>query len=154
MADKEYKTHRQLLTILRNRGMVIGKGSQGSRVMRILEKENYYNVINGYKDLFLDPASTTTELYKTGTTFDEVYALYEFDREVRHIYLKYLLKVENSFKTVLAHEFSQLYGHDNYLKLQNFHTGPSPDHKVLQRIANINKLNMKTDMAHIQHLSS
>ena len=154
MADKEYKTHRQLLTILRNRGMVIGKGSQGSRVMRILEKENYYNVINGYKDLFLDPASTTTELYKTGTTFDEVYALYEFDREVRHIYLKYLLKVENSFKTVLAHEFSQLYGHDNYLKLQNFHTGSSPDHKVLQRIANINKLNMKTDMARIQHLSS
>ena len=62
MADKEYKTHRQLLTILRNRGMVIGKGSQGSRVMRILEIENYNNVINGYKDLFLDPASTTPEL--------------------------------------------------------------------------------------------
>ena len=122
MADKEYKTHRQLLTILRNRGMVIGKGSQGSRVMRILEKENYYNVINVYNDLFLDSASTTTELNKAGTTFNEVYALYEFDREVRHIYLKYLLKVENSFKTVLAHEFSQLYGHDNYLKLQNFHT--------------------------------
>ena len=109
MSDKEYKTHRQLLTILRDRGMTIGKGSQGSRVMRILEKENYYNVINGYKDLFLDSTSTpTAELYKAGTTFDEVYALYEFDREVRHIYLKYLLKVENSFKTVLGHEFSNL----------------------------------------------
>ena len=105
MPDKEYKTYRQLLTILRGRGMTIGKGSQGSRVMRILEKENYYNVINGYKDLFLDPASTpTAELYKAGTTFDEVYALYEFDREVRHIYLKYLLKVENSFKTVLENK--------------------------------------------------
>lgn len=144
-----------MLATLRSRGMVIGKGSQGSRVMRILEKENYYNVINGYKDLFLDSSSTPpAELYKTGTTFDEVYALYEFDREVRHIYLKYLLKVENSFKTVLAHEFSQLYGHDNYLKLQNFYIGPSPDQKVLQRIANINKLNIKTDIAHIQHLSS
>ena len=154
MPEKEHKTYRQLLTILRNRGMVIGKGSQGSRVMRILEKENYYNVINGYKNLFLDPASTTTELYKSGKTFDEVCALYEFDREVRHIYLKYLLKVENSFKPVLAHEFSRLYGHDNYLKLQNFHTGPSPDRKVLERIANTNKLNMKTDMALIQHLSS
>ena len=41
--------------------------------MRILEKENYYNVINGYKDLFLDSASTSTvERYKPGTTFVEV----------------------------------------------------------------------------------
>ncbi len=155
MPEKEYKTYRQLLSTLRSRGMSIGKGSQGSRVMRVLEKENYYNVINGYKDLFLDPTSTpTAEKYKAGTTFDEVYALYEFDREVRHIYLKYLLKVENSFKTVLAHEFSAKYGHDNYLKLENFHTGPSPDNKVLQRIANVNKLSMNTDLARIQHLSS
>ena len=54
MAEKTYKTYRQLVTLLRNRGMVIGKGSQGSRVMRILENENYYNVINGYKELFID----------------------------------------------------------------------------------------------------
>lgn len=34
--------------------------------------------------------------------------------------LKYLLKVENTFKTVIAHEFSAQYGHDNYLKIENF----------------------------------
>lgn len=155
MSDKKYKTYRQLLTILRSRGMNINKGSQGSRAMRILEKENYYNVINGYKDLFLDPTSTpTSEKYKSSTTFNEVYALYEFDREVRHIYLKYLLKVENSFKTVLAHEFSCLYGHDNYLKLENFYTEPSTDKKVLEKIAKSNKLNMETDLVRIQHLSA
>lgn len=102
--------------------MVIGKGSQGSRVMRILERENYYNVINGYKELFLASKATPTadEVYKTGTTFDEVYALYQFDRELRNIYLKYLLRLENTFKTVIAHEFSAKYGHDNYLKIENF----------------------------------
>ncbi len=102
--------------------MTIGKGSQGSRVMRILESENYYNVINGYKELFLASAatSTTDEVYKPGTTFNEVYALYTFDRELRNIYLKYLLKLENTFKTVIAHEFSKKYGHDNYLKIENF----------------------------------
>ncbi len=155
MPEKEYKTHRQLLGILRNRGMTIGAGSQGSRVMRILEKENYYNIVNGYKNLFLDPTTNSTEeRYKAGTTFDELYALYEFDRDVRQIYLKYLLRVENTFKTVLAHEFSSLYGHDNYLKLQNFHTGPSPDRKVLRQIANANKLNLETELARIQHLSA
>ena len=122
MADKSYKSYRQQLNILRSRGMVIGKGSQGSRVMRILERENYYNVIDGYKELFLASKATATadEAYKTGTTFDEVYALYNFDRELRNIYLKYLLKLENTFKTVIAHEFSAKYGHDNYLKIENF----------------------------------
>ena len=122
MAEKEYKSYRQQLNILRSRGMVIGKGSQGSHVIRILECENYYNVINGYKELFLASKATATadEVYKTGTTFDEVYALYNFDRELRSIYLKFLLKIENTFKTVIAHEFSAKYGHDNYLKIDNF----------------------------------
>lgn len=58
--------------------MIIGKVSQGSRVIRILECENYYNVINGYKELFLASKATATadEVYKSGTTFDEIYALY------------------------------------------------------------------------------
>lgn len=130
MAEKTYKSYRQQLNILRSRGMVIEKGSQGSRVMRILECENYYNVINGYKELFLDTPATPTcdEVYKTGTTFDEVYALYSFDRELRNIYLKYLLKIENSFKTVIAHEFSAKYGHDNYLRIFNFDN--SSEHNI------------------------
>jgi abortive infection bacteriophage resistance protein len=134
MREKEYKTYRQLLTILRDRGMIIEKGSQGSRVMRILEEENYYNVINGYKDLFLATHATTTtdETYKTGTTFDEIYSLYSFDREVRSIYLKYLLKVENRLKTVISHEFSSKYGYDNYLKLDNFQCQASDLAKVQQ----------------------
>lgn len=92
--------------------------------MRILERENYYNVINGYKEPFLSARATSTsdEAYKKGTTFNEVYALYNFDRELRIIYLKYLLKIENTFKTVIAHEFSARYSHDNYLKIDNFDT--------------------------------
>ena len=134
MAEKSYKSYRQQLNILRSRGMVIGKGSQSSRVMRILERENYYNVINGYKDHFLAVAATPTseEIYKTGTSFDEVYALYNFDRELRNIYLKYLLKIENTFKTVIAHEFSAKYGHDNYLKIENFDT--SCEHNISSAI--------------------
>lgn len=113
--------------------MVINKGSQGSRVMRILESENYYNIINGYKELFLDSKATknTDERYKAGTTFDEVYALYNFDRELRHIYLKYLLKLENTFKTVIAHEFSAKYGYNNYLELENFYKNMKISDKIV-----------------------
>lgn len=89
MADKSYKSYRQQLNILRSRGLKIGKGAQGSRAMRILERENYYNVINGYKELFLSSKSTlsSNETFKSGTTFNEIYALYSFDRELRNIYI-------------------------------------------------------------------
>ena len=75
MQPKVYKSSRQQLQILRSRGMIINNGAQGSRVMRILESENYYNVINGYKEPFLasKATATTDEVYKPGTTFDEVY---------------------------------------------------------------------------------
>mgnify|MGYP004526090351 CR=1 FL=1 len=80
--EKTYKTYRQQLAKLRSRGMEIKEGAQGARAMRILEQENYYNVINGYKSLFLEREATDVldEKYKEGTTFNEVYALYCFDR--------------------------------------------------------------------------
>lgn len=56
----------------------------------ILKKENYYNVINGYKDLFIEEQKDD-EKFKKGVTFEEIYSLYEFDREIRIIFLKYIL---------------------------------------------------------------
>lgn len=155
MSQKEFKTYRQLLTILRSRGMDIGKGSQGSRTMRILEKENYYNVINGYKTPFLSVSATATadEVYISGTAFDEIYALYCFDREIRGIYLRYLLKAENTLKTIIAHEFSALYGHDNYLKMDNFQVAASSDRKDLSYIAKKNHLSLPEDEARVQRIS-
>lgn len=156
MEKKEYKTYRQLITKLRGRGMYIPKGSVGSRVIRILEKENYYNVINGYKALFIDKPSTEVEdeKYINGTTFDEVYALYNFDRELRMIYLKYLLKIENSFKTVIAHSFSEVYGHDNYLKMSSFNCDPTIDVRELKNIAKTNNLKYPEDLKRIKQISA
>ena len=66
MAEKNYKSYRQQLNILRSRGMIIGKGSQGSRAMRILERENYYSIINGYKELFLAEKAARSEERRVG----------------------------------------------------------------------------------------
>lgn len=80
---KPFKTHRQQLSILRSRGLNI---KDGSKAMRILERENYYSLINGYKDLFLLKDSNNKviepERYITGTSFDEIYNLYCFDRDL------------------------------------------------------------------------
>ena len=132
-----FKGYNTLITILRNKGFKINKTNEGSRVKRVLEKESYYNVVNGYKDLFLDTIATQTQgkdVIKTNTDFFEMKALYDFDREIRILYLKYILMIENNFKTALAHEFSKLYGCDNYLKLDNF------DNSSNENISDITKL--------------
>ena len=156
VGEKVYKTYRQLLLILRNRGVEIKKGSVGSRTIKVLEKENYFNVINGYKKLFIATPATSNseEIYKTGTTFDEIYALCLFDRKLRHLHLKYLLNLETNFKSVVAHVFSKKYGHDNYLKLENFHDVASSDSSVLKRIAQQRKLDIVANISDVRRLSA
>ncbi len=119
---KEFKTFNQQLIILRNRGMIVP--TDGSP-KRFLEQENYYNVINGYKDLFLrkDNQGNTInpETYIPNTHFNELKALFLFDRELRFLFLKYLLVFENSFKTTISYEFSQKYPKANsYLEIANY----------------------------------
>ena len=136
---KEYKTFNQQLTVLRNRGLTVP--TDGSP-KRFLEQENYYNVINGYKDLFLQKDASgkyvVPERYIPNTHFNELKALFLFDRELRILFLKYILIFENSFKTVISHEFSKKYPKSNsYLEIKNY-VGDNPK-KVLQQISILTK---------------
>ena len=136
---KEHKTFNQQLTILRNRGVVV---PTNGKPKRFLEQENYYNVVNGYKDLFLVKDSNNLpvepELYQEGTHFNELKALFLFDRELRILLLKYLLIFENSIKTTVAYEFSKKYPRKNaYLDIANF--VDNDPKKVLQQISILTK---------------
>lgn len=114
---KEFKTIDEQIKLLKSRNLKFGDEELAKD---ILLNNNYYNIINGYKDLFLDNASIST--FKNGTCFEEIYALYVFDRNIRNIFLESILKVENSMRSLVAHVFSETYGNDNYLKLDNFET--------------------------------
>ena len=46
--EKVFKTLEEQVDLLKNRGLKVEQSDK-----KILEIENYYNVINGYKDLFL-----------------------------------------------------------------------------------------------------
>lgn len=85
----------------------------------ILLNNNYYYLINGYKDLFLNRKSKS-EKFRNGTTLEEIYNLYEFDRKIRIIFLEYILLIERKIDTYIAYEFSKNYGHKDYLIPENF----------------------------------
>lgn len=135
---KEFKTYDDQISLLKSRGLIINDEDYAKRK---LKEENYYNIINGYKEPFITLG--TKDNFLAGTTFEEIYALYDFDRVLRNILLKEILKVENILRSLIAYNFSEKYGHDNYLKLDNFETlknSGCSDKKKQDRIIKIQSL--------------
>ena len=120
MAKKTFKTYEQMLDLLESRGIVFTDKSARSKAKKILQHEGYYNLINGYKPLFL--SNSSPEQYLQGTTLEEIFALYDFDRSLREIFLKSILHVETNIKNLISYRISEKYGHDNYLLYKNFDT--------------------------------
>lgn len=131
MMDKPFQTYRQQIRILRSRNLEV----KGDRAMKILKRENYYNIINGYKEIFLDPAYAT-ERYKEGTSFDDIYALYSFDRALRSILLKYILRMETSVKTKVAYAFSEDFPENfSYFNINNFRDDIQKTTQLISKIS-------------------
>lgn len=139
-----FKETQDQIIIQQGRGLQI---LNDTTTQRIIEAENYYKLFNGYKEPFLD-STKPDETYLPGTKFEEVYALYLFDRELRNIFIRYILEIENNVKSVLAHEFSRKYGYDNYLKVANFDTSIKPGERKTkaQKVGEISDL-----ISNLQH---
>ena len=116
MANKVFKNLSEQVEILKDRGLII---NDEESVKQILLKENYF-FINGYRHLFLKEKGS--ELFKEGTTFDELYAAFIFDRRIRNIFFRYMLIVENNIKSVISYQLSKKYGYKekDYLNASNF----------------------------------
>ena len=113
--EKEFKTINEQIEILKSRNIIV---KDYNKAYKILEKNNYYYLINGYKDLFLNEKHK--DEYISNTKIEEVYAIYQFDKNMKMIFLKYILLIENEINTYIAYEFSKTYGHKDYLILKNF----------------------------------
>ncbi len=114
--EKVFKTVHEQIKLLKSRQLKI---ENINSALKILENNNYYYLINGYKNLFID-FSSNTEKYIDGTTIEEIYDLYEFDRKIRIIFLEYILLIERKIDTYIAYEFSKEHGYKDYLLPDNF----------------------------------
>ncbi len=114
----DFKTYDEQIAILQSRGMII---NDTKTAKELLKQNNYYNLINGYKDIFVQ-VGITPETYIKGVTFEEIYALHQFDKELRSKLSHILIIIERAFGSILAHEFSNNYrNHDlDYLDINNY----------------------------------
>ena len=143
--EKPFKTYHQQIRILRKRNITI---NDGSKAMNILRTAGYYNVINGYKTPFLDKAKSSIQgedFYKDGTTIEQIYSLYLFDRNLRNILLKYMLISETVIKTKMSYHFSDEYRQNfSYLDINNFNsTNPDKVTKLIYKISYVINNNSK-----------
>jgi len=116
MATKTFKTLDEQIEILKGKGLII---EDIEYTKNILLRENYF-FISGYRHLFLRSEKERTFL--PGTTFKELYAMFNFDRQIRNVVFKNLLIIENNVKSIFSYQLSMKYGYKekDYLKLSNF----------------------------------
>jgi abortive infection bacteriophage resistance protein len=113
---KTFKTLDEQIDILIRKGLII-KDYDYTRT--ILLRENYF-FLNGYRLLFME--SNANRVFIKGATFDELYAMFNFDRQLRNIIFKNILIFENNIKSVIAYVFSRNHGFKEkvYLNVNNY----------------------------------
>lgn len=146
---KEFKTYQEQIEILKSRGIKFNSIDDELNAVNILKEFGYYNLINGYKEMFID----YDDIYLPNTKLTEIRNLYIFDRKLREIFLKYILQVEVTLKSHISYTFSQLYGHENYLVYNNFDTTLRDSYsKITKLIAKIqNEISNKSNDPSISH---
>ena len=120
MSIKVFRTIDEQIQILQNKGLII---EDIDFAKDILIRENYF-FLSGYRHLFL--RSPKDRMYLSGTNFRELYAVFNFDRQIRNIAFKNLLIVENNMKSITSYHLSKQYGfkENEYLKPTNFTNSP------------------------------
>ena len=115
---KPFKTHDELLDLLESRGIDFSSPESRSFAKKGLQRIGYYNLINGYSSLFW--ADSAKDQYISGTTIEEIYQLYFFDKKMREILLHYILPIETNIKSLIAYYFPQEHSETYYLIYKNF----------------------------------
>ena len=126
MIEKQFKNLDEQIEIFKHKGLVIHDEDYAKQV---LLRENYF-FINGYRHLFYK--SETEKEFIKGTTFEELYSLFLFDRSFRNVLFKYLLVIENNLKSITSYQLSKKYGYRerDYLKAKNFTHNPEKQRQV------------------------
>lgn len=112
MSDKRFKTYQEQLEILKSRGL---KVEEEAKALHILEHHNYYR-ISAYRF----PLEAVKDQFKEGTTFDQLWGLYCFDRVLRQLVTEACKKMEISVRARWAHVLAERHGPQAYEKLDVF----------------------------------
>lgn len=115
----KYRSNEELLNHIISKGIIVKNKKD---VLMKFERYNYYSIINTYKDVFKNGNN-----YIKGVNFNEIFALYEFDKNLKIIFLKYILEIEIVIKSLISNTISEKYGIEEYLNSSCFDSSAKED---------------------------
>ena len=124
---KEFKTLDEQISIFKAKGLKVDNPEYAKDV---LFRENYF-FLNGYRHLFMK--SNVDRRYIDGSTFEELYSMFLFDRTLRNILFKNILIIENNIKSIISYQLSSKYGYreKEYLVPKNFTANKEKSRQVV-----------------------
>ena len=146
MSKKTFKTLDEQMEILKSRGLVINDLDSAKDV---LLRENYF-FLSGYRHLF--NKSWKDINFIEGTTFEELYAMFLFDRKSEFL-------IKNNIKSLISYQLSKKYGfrEKEYLDPRNYTKDPMKIRQVkdvLNKVKRQIRLNGKQHSATMHYITN
>ncbi|MBG1278192.1 Abi family protein [Lactococcus lactis] len=126
----EFKNLDEQVALLQSRGLNI---KDLSIAKKLLLRSNYYDIVNGHASFL----QSNTNKYIENSTFDELYAIYMFDKNIKVTFFGYIEKSESLIRTAIAYYFSKNHTESwSYLHTNNFQDKPL---KVIKLFSSLEK---------------
>jgi abortive infection bacteriophage resistance protein len=153
MSKKVFRNLEEQIDILKSKGLTI---EDETKAKEILFRENYF-FLSGYRHLFMN--SYKDREFIKGTTFEELYATFLFDRKIRNIMFQYILVIENNIKSIISYQLSKKYGiHEkDYLDPKNFTQDKMKKnqvHDILNKMKRQIRINGRQHLATMHYLDN
>lgn len=111
----------------------------------------YFTLIGGYKAPFRD---SMTRVYINNTTFEDVYALYEFDNQLRALIFHYLCQIEKNMRSLISYAFCEVHGEmqSAYLSANNYNQSRANSNGIAKLLQILSSLALSnTDYDYLVH---
>ncbi len=145
--DKPYTTYEEQLDILKRKKLTI---TDDTEAIELLKECSYFALISGYKA----PFKGSDGNYKIHTTLNDIHALYEYDMELRELFLRYILKIENHIKSLISYSFCATFGElqSDYLNVNNYDSTTENQDEINKLISKFQEtISVSTNHVYLQH---
>ena len=118
--------NQQIDNLSKNKGLIIPDPTYARKKLSDI---SYFSLIGGYKTPFINPM---TRQYEGGATFDDIVALYEFDKSLRVLTFGALVTVEEKIRQLITDAFCRRFGANQsaFLDPHNYNSGKKDARKV------------------------
>ena len=86
---KRYEVIEEQIERLKQKGL---KFKDENKARKIILRENHFYITEGYEDVFIDLKESNKRfvVYEEDTYFEELYAIYKFDRDLKGLIFDYI----------------------------------------------------------------